>query len=97
MQLIILCKEIDLKHFGQSNVFNTLVRDLKILESEGIDLGDGKIVRGSLARIVEDNLESHTIGDFLENFTCEYFCRYCELTRFIRLCGGPLDAEGSSG
>lgn len=31
---------------------------------------------------MEDNLGSHMIGGFTENFSsCEYFCRYCPVTK----------------
>ncbi|XP_066504840.1 uncharacterized protein [Hoplias malabaricus] len=55
--------------------------DLKDLEENGINVG-GETVKGALYCIAGDNLGSHSIGGFTENFSrSQYFCRYCEITR----------------
>ena len=42
----------------------------------------GIVLNGSLVAIAGDNLGSHSIGGFLENFSrSTYFCRYCEVCR----------------
>lgn len=69
VQLVLLCREQDLKYFGQEVVFNHLIKDLKELEECGIALKDGKVIKGTLCAIVGDNLGSHSIGGFLENFS----------------------------
>ena len=81
MQLVLLCREKDFKDFGHAKVFSELLADLKELEENGITLGD-EHVKGALYCIAGDNLGSHTIGGFTENFSSsEYFCRYCLISR----------------
>lgn len=81
MSLVLLCRENDFKTFGHSKVFSELVSDLKELEETGI-LASHETVRGTLYCIAGDNLGSHCIGGFSENFsTSQYFCRYCLVTR----------------
>lgn len=78
--LVLLCKEADLKHFGQDKLFHELIKDLKELETNEIQIGN-KIVKGTLFCITGDNLGSHGIGGFTENFsTVDHFCRYCTIT-----------------
>ncbi|KAL0148647.1 hypothetical protein M9458_055974, partial [Cirrhinus mrigala] len=82
MQLVLLCKEQDFKFFGQDLVFATLVQDLKDLEENGVLLADGKVHKGTLCAIAGDNLGSHYIGGFVENFSrSNHFCRFCEIDR----------------
>lgn len=94
MQLVLLCREQDFKCFGQEIVFNRLIKDLKDLEDSGIVLKDGKVIKGALCAIAGDNLGSHGIGGFLENFSrSTYFCRFCDVDRQTFECS-PL-SEGS--
>lgn len=81
MQLVLLCREQDYKYFGQEKVFTTLVTDLRDLEVNGIATLDGQ-VKGTLCAIAGDNLGSHNIGGFLENFSrSTHFCRFCDIDR----------------
>lgn len=80
MQLVLLCREKDFTEFGHAKVFSQLVADLKVLEESGITAD--KTVRGTLYCIAGDNLGSHGIGGFTENFSSsEFFCRYCLMSR----------------
>lgn len=45
--LVMLCKEVDLREFGQYKVFGKLVEDLKDLERNGI-LVNNELVKGSV-------------------------------------------------
>jgi len=48
----------------------------------GVVISDGTVIKGSLVAIAGDNLGSHSVGGFLENFSrSNYFCRYCEVHR----------------
>lgn len=77
MQLVLLVREVDFKFFGQEVVFRVLVNDLKKIEQIGV-LVDDKLVKGTVAMITGDNLGSHCIGGFVENFSaCIFVCRYC--------------------
>ncbi|XP_048258956.1 uncharacterized protein LOC125384259 [Haliotis rufescens] len=77
MQLVILCREKDLKQFGPDKVFGPLVKDLKHLESVGLDVGNDLFIKGSLFCILGDNLGSHMVGGFVESFSGKHVCRYC--------------------
>ncbi|XP_070384754.1 uncharacterized protein [Dermacentor albipictus] len=78
-QLVLLCREADFKHFGCSKVFERLISDLQDLE-EGITV-DGCDYIGQLAFTCGDNLGSHCIGGFVENFSrASYTCRFCVTT-----------------
>lgn len=83
IQAVILCRSIDIKHFGYSVVLRPLLRDLAQLETEGVfaDL-IGKEIKGYLAYIAADNLGAHSIGGYLECFSSnvKYFCRFCLIT-----------------
>jgi hypothetical protein len=82
MQLVLLCREHDFKQFGQENVFSKLIADLKILETDGFEGANGQNFKAALCAIAGDNLGSHCIGGFTENFSAaEYFCRYCTITK----------------
>lgn len=75
MQLVLLCKQTDFEYFGHEKVFRPLVRDLKKLEN-GIE--GQEFLQGSIFAILGDNLGSHCIGGFMENFSSShYHCRYC--------------------
>ena len=98
MFLVLLCVENDFKHFGIAKVSSELLADLKSLETDGIHV-DGEPVKGGLYCIAGDNLGSHCIGGFTENFSCSrYFCRYCEISRSEfhadpNACGPPRTPE----
>lgn len=82
LQLVLLCKEEDYKTFGQSKVLDPLIQDLKILESEGINVPNFGIIKGSILFVAGDNLGSHNIGGYTENFSStSHVCRYCTATQ----------------
>lgn len=67
MFLALLCRDNDLK-FGSAKIFLELFVDLKDLKENGIAVG-GNVVKGALHCIAGgDNLCSHAIGGFTENF-----------------------------
>lgn len=82
MQLVLLCREQDFRFFGQDLVLAQLLKDLKDLEVSGIQLPNGDLRKACVCAIAGDNLGSHGIGAFSENFsTSVHFCRYCEIDR----------------
>lgn len=82
MQLVLLCRENDFKTFGQEKVFSSIITDLKDLEDTGIKTDDGNTLKAALISICGDNLGSHCVGGFTENFSCStHFCRYCLIER----------------
>ncbi|CAK8689047.1 unnamed protein product [Clavelina lepadiformis] len=83
-QLVLLCKEkyLHLNSDYMASLFAPLIADLKILENEGIDVGVGDKLRGTVLCITGDNLGSHWVGGFTTNFSSScYMCRYCKIKR----------------
>lgn len=68
-QHVLLCREQDFKSFGQDKVFACLIADLQDVEDSGFHLEDGSNLKASLIAICGDNLGSHCIGGFTENFS----------------------------
>jgi adenosine/AMP kinase len=77
LQLVLLCKEKDLNSFGQDQIFDCLIKDLKMLETDGLLVNTVK-VEFRLTCFLGDNLGSHWLGGFFTNFSSNSFiCRYC--------------------
>lgn len=82
MQLVLLCREEDLCYFGQAKLFTPLVCDLKDIEEFGFETEEFGSLKGGLIAISGDNLGSHCVGGFTENFSkSKNFCRYCSINR----------------
>lgn len=59
-----------------------MLSDLRQLEEHGFVSASGHVVRATIISIVGDNLGSHCIGGYTQNFsTSMYFCRYREVPR----------------
>lgn len=66
IQLALICKAY---YFKLSQILAPLIKDLKILETEGIKIeGVPNKVKRSLVFIVGDNLGSHQIGGYTTIF-----------------------------
>lgn len=79
---MLLCKETDFKSFGQDTVFSRMLSDLRQLEEHGLVTASGHVVHATVISIIGDNLGSHCIGGYTQNFsTSKYFCRYCQVQR----------------
>lgn len=75
IQLLLLCYERDFNYYK-------LLADVKELEENGIVTSSGDIVCATIVAIVGDNLGSHCIGGYSQNFsTAKYCCRYCLVER----------------
>ena len=74
--LAALCKSQDVKTFGYSPILQPLLRDLKLLENQGI-YRLGTSVRGTVIYISSDNLGAHSFAGFEESFNVDKFCRFC--------------------
>lgn len=76
--LAVLCKAEDVKRHGYSVVLEPLLKDLGVLEKEGIFISSlGKNVRGTVMCVVADNSTAHSLAGFVENFSGPYPCRFC--------------------
>ena len=91
IKLVALCKEVNFNH---EKVYGKIVDDLKIIENDGIKIGK-KYLKGSVVCISGDNLGSHGLSGFMENFsTAKYWCRFCTITKdefhsenyFLKIC-----------
>lgn len=81
IQLVMVCYETTLVKLCHHAVMKRVVEELKDLESTGINVVNEHF-KCALVSILGDNLGSHGIGGFTENFsTSQYFCRYCEITK----------------
>jgi hypothetical protein len=80
IQLCILCKSVDLNHFGVEAVLKHFLQDVATLEEHGIYIDRlGRHVHGTISHIVCDNLAAHTLGGFQESFGPNVHkpCRFC--------------------
>ncbi|XP_076324162.1 uncharacterized protein LOC143232498 [Tachypleus tridentatus] len=81
-QLLLLCREEDFKTHGQEKILTPIMTDLLDLEANGVDLGRFGNCKGSVAFVLGDNLGSHMIGGFVENFSSvSHNCRYCLISK----------------
>ena len=82
IKLVLLCREKYVSTYGWNEILKVLINDLKYLETHGITIkfdNEIMIYKGSLVVMFGDNLGSHQIGGYTENFSnSAYFCRYCE-------------------
>ncbi|KAL2093349.1 hypothetical protein ACEWY4_010661 [Coilia grayii] len=80
--LAVLCRADDVKRYGYSKVLEPLLRDLKVLEDEGISVAClDKNLKGTAFCVVADNLGAHSIGGFVESFSASHYCRFCTAER----------------
>jgi hypothetical protein len=80
IQLVSLCREKHIKQFGWNEFSRYMVEELKYLETDGF-IAQNLRIRVVLVAIAGDNLGSHALGGFTENFsTVDCFCRYCYYT-----------------
>lgn len=78
IKLCLFCKENDLIYYGEDKVFAPLIDDLKKLEAGEFIIAKGLRLIGTVTAILGDNLGSHGIGGFVENFSSsDHICRYC--------------------
>lgn len=76
--LVCLCNSDDLKskQTDFNNIWQLIVDEIEILESEGIMVGDKK-VRGTLVHTAFDNLGANVGLGFSGSFSSNKFCRHC--------------------
>lgn len=81
VQLVLICRNKDFMYFGPNRIFRRLIEDVKVLETEGIEVSRGSEnvrVRGSIFTTLNDNLGAHQICGLTENFSrSPHFCRFC--------------------
>ena len=78
IHLVALFHSEDLNIYGFEPILKPLIDDLKILETEGIQLPFSAIpVKGSVFQVTGDNLGLHGLLGFVESFSATYCCRFC--------------------
>ena len=82
IHLVALAFNRDVKNFGFDQILAPFIRDLKILETKGLEI-KGYVFKGTLLTCIGDNLGAHEIGGFIESFiTKNHFCRVCYMNDF---------------
>ncbi|XP_035805853.1 uncharacterized protein LOC111571121 isoform X1 [Amphiprion ocellaris] len=78
IHVVALFHSQDLKTYGFDEILKPLVDDLKILETQGIEVpfSDSPLL-GSVIQVTGDNLGLHGLFSFVESFSATYFCRFC--------------------
>lgn len=78
--LVALCNPDDIKQAYTSfnNILDLIVKEVKMLESSGIVLGDKTKLQGTVCNMAFDNLGGNTCLGFAESFSANFFCRICE-------------------
>ena len=67
-----------MRKYGYERVLDPLLRDLVILENQGIFIAQlGDFVKGTIQCVIADNLGAHGVAGFIESFVGEYMCRFC--------------------
>lgn len=85
LYLVCLCNANDLKtkNTDSNSIWQIIVNELKILETNGIEVQEYGKLRGTLVSTVMDNLGANVGLGFAQGFTANYFCRFCETPKRI--------------
>lgn len=78
--LVQLFYSSDRNTYGNKHIFESLIEDLRYLETEGLSLiinGREEQIYFVLLLIIGDNLGLNSVLGFTESFNSEYYCRMC--------------------
>ncbi|KAE8740245.1 hypothetical protein FOCC_FOCC014245 [Frankliniella occidentalis] len=78
--LVMIVRENIFKKVGAEKCLEELISELQALEQDGIQFM-GETVPVTLEFMLGDSLGHHLIGGFIESFSVEFMCRFCEITR----------------
>lgn len=68
----------DVKTFGYDQMVKPLLKDLQLLQNQGIYIDRlGTSVKGAVVYVSSDNLGAHSFAGFQESFNVEKCCRFC--------------------
>lgn len=83
IHLLALCCVEDMKQKDVSldDVFKLIVGEIRLLQTEGIELNDKTIIKGTLANICADNIGANEVLGLIRCFKTDGFCRVCECTK----------------
>ncbi len=75
--LALLCKAVDIKRFGYDQVLAPLLKDIAVLECDGIYISSvGQNVKGSVFCVAADNLGAHSISAWWKIFLDHSFADF---------------------
>ena len=83
IQLTSLIPNLLVKKHGFQTVLKQFIHDMKILESDGLEIETemGIInLRGFISMLISDNLAAHEIGGLVKSFSSYRRCRFCNAT-----------------
>ena len=67
-----------MRKYGYERVLDPLLRNLVILENQGIFIAQLEdFVKGTIQCVIADSLGAHGVAGFTENFAGECMCRFC--------------------
>jgi len=84
IHLALLCRYSAVKEVGYRKILEPLIADIKVLESEGVEIeiqGGKHRIYGSVVTFSGDNLTSHAVGGFSTCFSSGRVCRQCMVTK----------------
>lgn len=73
--------DIKSKETDFNDIWRPIVEELKVLESDGIDVAENLNLKGTLIALVADNAGANSSLGFVESFNSNYYCRKCELVK----------------
>lgn len=80
--LAVLCNRNDAKSFGYEKILEPLLKDIQILENQGLFIQRlGASVKETVLFVSADNLGAQSLAGFQESFTVDKFCRFCLASR----------------
>lgn len=80
--LVCLCNSNDVKNYGYDAIFQPLIRDIQVLEEEGLHVQNlGTSVKGYVFYVSADNLGAQSLAGFQESSNVDKFCRFCLTSR----------------
>ncbi|KAL6491486.1 hypothetical protein MHYP_G00018310 [Metynnis hypsauchen] len=72
----------DIKRYSFNLILEPLVNDLKLLETEGLQIPIFEhAIHGTVVQVTGDNLGLHGLFGFVESFSARYCCRFCLLEK----------------
>lgn len=85
MHLVAICNVQDFKQADASfdDVLKLIVNDIQTLQTNGIDIGDNKNLKGTLINICADNLGANEVFGFVKSFNTDGFCRICSVSKKV--------------
>lgn len=85
-QLAILVKRKDVKEYGLEMIFKPILDDLKLLETNGIEVElNGKKIQlfGTISYFVADNLAANGVSGLVESFSAN--CKILNYLYFLNI------------